>query len=189
MNDTAINKKGATATGKSKIWSMSLVAVFAALIVICSWISIPFAIPFTLQTFAVFCTLGVVGSKRGLFSILVYILLGAVGVPVFAGFTGGLGILAGATGGYIIGFIFMPPVYMLIIKLFGNKIWSMAVGMALGLAVCYAFGTVWYSYLTAAPFVAALGYCVVPFIAIDIVKMVLSIFISRRVGKYVKTLD
>ena len=70
---------------------MTLIAMFAVLMAVCSWISIPTQVPFTLQTFAVFCTLGVLGGKRGFFAVLVYVLLGAVGVPVFAGFTGGIG--------------------------------------------------------------------------------------------------
>ena len=76
-------------------------ALFAALIAICSWISIPTAVPFTLQTFAVFLALGVLGGKLGTLSVAVYLLLGAVGLPVFAGFQGGLGALLGATGGYL----------------------------------------------------------------------------------------
>ena len=80
-------------------------ALFAALIAICSWISIPTAVPFTLQTFAVFLALGVLGGKLGTLSVAVYLLLGAVGLPVFAGFQGGLGALLGATGGYLAGFL------------------------------------------------------------------------------------
>ena len=82
-------------------------ALFAALIAICSWISIPTAVPFTLQTFAVFLALGVLGGKLGTLSVAVYLLLGAVGLPVFAGFQGGLGALLGATGGYL------APTYLL----------------------------------------------------------------------------
>lgn len=74
--------------------------VFAVLIAICSWISIPMTVPFTLQTFAVFLAVGVLGGKRGSLAVLIYILLGAVGIPVFAGFSGGIGVLLGNTGGY-----------------------------------------------------------------------------------------
>ena len=84
---------------------MVYIAVFAVLIAICSWISIPTTVPFTLQTFAVFLAVGVLGGKRGSLSVLIYILLGAVGIPVFAGFSGGFGILLGQTGGYIVGFL------------------------------------------------------------------------------------
>ena len=90
-----------------RVVDLTYMAVCAALIAVCSWISIPAAVPFTLQTFAVFCVLGLLGGKRGTVSILVYILLGAIGLPVFSGFNGGIGALLGTTGGYIIGFIFV----------------------------------------------------------------------------------
>ena len=80
---------------------LAYVAVCAVLMAVCSWISIPAAVPFTLQTFAVFCSLGFLGGKRGTAAILVYLLLGALGIPVFAGFSGGIGILFGTTGGYL----------------------------------------------------------------------------------------
>ena len=90
---------------------MALGAVFIA---ICSWISIPAAVPFTMQTFAAFFVLSALGGKRGTITILTYIFLGAVGVPVFAQFTSGIGILLGNTGGYIVGFIFIGLNYRLI---------------------------------------------------------------------------
>ena len=93
-------------TNKLKTKDIVFIGIFAALMAICSWISIPTTVPFTLQTFAVFMAVGVLGGKRGTLSVLVYILLGAIGVPVFAGFAGGLGILTGSTGGYILGFLF-----------------------------------------------------------------------------------
>ncbi|MBR6474866.1 MAG: biotin transporter BioY, partial [Lachnospiraceae bacterium] len=86
-------------------------AIGAALIAACSWITIPFMVPFTLQTFAVFTIVGLLGGRKGFLSILVYILLGAVGLPVFSGFKGGIGVLAGTTGGYIIGFLFIALIY------------------------------------------------------------------------------
>ena len=85
---------------------MIYIAMFAIIIAICSWISVPATVPFTLQTFGVFVTVGVLGGKRGSLSVLVYLLLGVIGVPVFAGFSGGLGVLLGSTGGYIIGLLF-----------------------------------------------------------------------------------
>ena len=87
-----------TAT-KTKTYDLAYIAIFAVLIAICSWISIPATVPFTLQTFGVFIAAGVLGGKRGTLSVLVFILLGAVGIPVFANFSGGIGVLAGPTGG------------------------------------------------------------------------------------------
>ena len=87
---------------KLSITSMIYIALMAVIITICSWISIPGPVPFTLQTFAVFTALLLLGTRDGLISIVVYLLLGAVGVPVFSGFSGGIGHLLGPTGGYLI---------------------------------------------------------------------------------------
>ena len=84
---------------------MVYISFFAIVIAIGSWISIPTMIPFTLQTFAVFITVGILGGKRGAAAVSLYILLGVVGIPVFAGFKGGIGVLLGNTGGYILGFL------------------------------------------------------------------------------------
>ena len=94
------------AASKSKTYDLVYIAVFAVLMAVCSWISVPTAVPFTLQTFAVFMAVGVLGGRRGTMAVALYIILGAVGVPVFAGMTGGIGILTGTTGGYIVGFLF-----------------------------------------------------------------------------------
>ena len=124
-------------TSKQK-WAardMAYVAIFAVTIAICSWISIPTTVPFTLQTFAVFLAVAVLGGRRGTFAVLVYILLGAVGLPVFAGFSGGLGALLGTTGGYIIGFFFSALLYWAMTKVLGEKTPVMVVAMVLGLIV------------------------------------------------------
>ena len=97
------------------------IALGAVLISICSWISIPTTVPFTMQTFAEFFVLSALGGKRGTVAIIVYILLGAVGIPVFSNFTSGIGILLGNTGGYIVGFVFMGLVYWLFVHYSGKK--------------------------------------------------------------------
>ena len=89
---------------KFKAKDLCYTALMAVLISVCSWISIQTVVPFTMQTFAVFCALELLGGTRGTMAVAVYLLLGAVGVPVFAGFTGGVGILFGTTGGYLLGF-------------------------------------------------------------------------------------
>ena len=129
--------------GKKKFEPLDLayMGMFVALMAICSWISIPTAVPFTLQTFAVFMTVAVLGVFRGTAAILVYILLGMAGVPVFAGFSGGYGAVVGLTGGYIVGFIFTALITGGIMEAFGKKIPVMVIAMLLGLAACYAFGT------------------------------------------------
>ena len=167
------------------------IALFAVLITVCSWISIPAVVPFTLQTFAVFCTVGFLGGKRASLSIVVYILLGVVGAPVFAGFTGGIGILFGTTGGYIFGFIFLALTYWLITKLFGSKTVVVVIAMILGLLVLYLFGTAWFMVVYAhgtgpVGFMTALGWCVFPFIIPDLIKMVLATVLVKRLARYVK---
>ena len=82
---------------------MAFIAAMSAVIAVCAWITIPLAVPFTLQIFGVFMALRLLGGKKGTLSILVYIALGAVGLPVFSGFQGGIGVLAGPTGGDIAG--------------------------------------------------------------------------------------
>lgn len=176
---------------KMKTIDLVYMALGAVIITVCSWISIPTTVPFTMQTFAVFCVLGLLGGKRGTISILVYILLGAVGVPVFAGFSGGFGIIIGPTGGYIVAFVLMGLLYWLIEALFGSKLYIRIIAMLAGLLVCYAFGTAWFMVVYArqtGPMTlgAALASCVVPFIIPDLIKMALAILITSRVGKYLK---
>ena len=178
-----------TAT-KTKTYDLAYKAIFAVLIAICSWISIPAAVPFTLQTFGVFIAVGVLGGKRGSLSVLVFILLGAIGIPVFANFSGGIGVLAGPTGGYIIGFLFSALLMWAMEKLPGKKSVMQIVSMIAGLIVCYAFGTVWFVIVYGRMngpigFTAALASCVVPFIIPDIIKIALAYVLSRKLRKYV----
>ena len=167
---------------------LAYVAVCAALMAVCSWISIPATVPFTLQTFAVFCSLGLLGGRRGTAAILVYLLLGALGVPVFAGFSGGIGILFGTTGGYLLGFILMGLVYWLGERLSMDSRIIRIISMVLGLLLCYAFGTAWFMFVYARQTGAialgtALAWCVVPFLLPDLVKMALALLLSGRLRK------
>lgn len=178
------------AVQRSKTYDTVYIAVFAVIMAICSWISIPAAVPFTLQTFGVFIAVGVLGGKRGSLSVLVFILLGAIGIPVFANFSGGIGVLAGPTGGYIIGFLFSALLMWAMEKLPGKKSVMQIVSMIAGLIVCYAFGTVWFVIVYGRMngpigFTAALASCVVPFIIPDIIKIALAYVLSRKLRKYV----
>lgn len=168
---------------------MTLCALFTAIIAVCSQISVPMTVPFTMQTFAIFCTLGILGGKRGTISIALYVILGTLGIPVFAEFTGGFGIVLGATGGYIIGFVPMALIYWAAEKLFGKNLPVVIASMAVGLLVLYAFGTLWFMLVytkntEAVDFFTALKWCVLPFIVPDAVKAALAVFISGRVSKY-----
>ncbi|MBO6092125.1 MAG: biotin transporter BioY [Oscillospiraceae bacterium] len=172
-----------------RVVDLTYMAICSALIAICSWISIPTTVPFTLQTFAVFCVLELLGGKRGTVSICIFILLGAIGIPVFTGFRGGIGVLLGTTGGYIVGFIFMGLIYWLSETLFGEKLVVRFAAMAVGLIVCYTFGTAWFLFVYARSSGAigvgtALSWCVFPFVLPDLVKMALAITLSGRIKKY-----
>lgn len=173
---------------RGKTYDMVYIAVFAVVMAICSWISIPATVPFTLQTFGVFLAVGVLGGKRGTLSILVYILLGAVGVPVFAGFSGGIGSLFCNAGGYIIGFLVGALVMWGMEKVMGRKTWALAVQMVVGLIVCYAFGTAWFMIMytrSAGPvgLVTVLGWCVFPFIIPDLIKIVVALGLTKSLKK------
>ena len=179
------------ARDNSKVLDLVYIAIGAALIAICSWISIPTAVPFTLHTFAVFFVLLALGGERGTLATLVYVLLGAVGVPVFAGFSGGIGVLLGNTGGYIIGFLFTGLIYILFTKFFKKNIVMKVVALVLGLAVCYAFGTAWFMHVYMKSsgevgLLTVLGWCVFPFIVPDLLKLALAVVISKRIEPVIK---
>lgn len=166
-------------------------AIGAALIAVCAWISIPADVPFTLQTFAIFAVCGLLGGRRGTVSVLVYLLLGAVGIPVFAGFSGGVGCLLGSTGGYLVGFLFTALVMWAMERLMGKKLWVLALSMLLGLVVCYAFGTVWFILVYARTtgeigLLTALGWCVFPYVLPDLIKMALALVLCRRLAGVLK---
>lgn len=172
---------------RSKTYDTVYIAIFAVLIAICSWISIPMTVPFTPQTFGVFLAVGILGGKRGTLSVLVYILLGTIGIPVFSGFTGGIGVLLGTTGGYILGFLGSALVMWGLEKVIGRKTWALAVQMVTGLLVCYAFGTAWFMVVYAKNSGAVglgtvLGWCVIPFIIPDLIKIACALMLSKRLS-------
>ena len=177
-------------TTRENTRDMVYIAMFAVLIAVCSWISVPATVPFTLQTFGVFVTVGVLGGKRGSLSVLVYLLLGMIGVPVFAGFSGGIGYLLGSTGGYIIGFLFSALVMWGMEIAFGKSRFVLVLSMILGLMVCYLFGTIWfmtvYARTTGAIGVmTALGWCVFPYIIPDGIKIVLAMILCKKVAQII----
>lgn len=176
---------------KLKTVDLALCALFAAILAVCAWITIPFGpVPFTLQTFGVFAVLGILGSKRGTISILVYLLLGAVGLPVFSGFHGGVGALFGVTGGYLIGFLFTGAAVWLSEKWFGDGFWSFTISAIIGLLLCYAFGTAWFMVVynnggNSITLGAALGMCVIPFLLPDAIKLAVALLLRGRLKKLV----
>lgn len=181
-----------TAAAKKRFSTRDLVyvAVFAALMAICAWISIPTTVPFTLQTMGVFLAVGLLGGRRGSLAVFVYLLLGAVGAPVFSGFTGGIGSLVGTTGGYILGFLLCALTMWAVEAALGKSLWALGLGMVLGLIVCYAFGTAWYMVLYTqangpVSLWAVLGWCVFPFLIPDFLKMALALAITARLRRHI----
>lgn len=172
---------------QSKTHSMVYIALCAGLMAVCSWISVPTAVPFTLQTFGVFTVVGILGGRRGTLAVLLYILLGAVGLPVFAGFTSGIGVLMGTTGGYIVGFLFSALAMWGMERLPGPRRAVLVASMVAGLVVCYTFGTAWFMavYTRASGAVSlgtVLGWCVLPFVLPDLIKIALAMVVTDRVG-------
>ncbi len=181
----------ANRTDKLRTYDMVLIAMFAVLMAVCSWISIPIEVPFTLQTFGLFLTVGVLGGKRGTFAILIYILLGAIGVPVFSGFSSGLGVLMGTTGGYIAGFLLSGLAMWGLERMIGRKTWALALSMVCAMIIYFSFGTVWfmavYTQSTGAVgLTAVLSWCVIPFIVPDLLKMALALMLSNKLRRIMK---
>lgn len=167
------------------------IALMAVLIAVCAWISIPSAVPFTLQTMAVFLAPSLLGAKRGFFAVLVYILLGTVGIPVFAGFKGGIGALLGSTGGYIVGFLILTLFYWLVTAKLGETLPVQIAALAVGMLLCYAFGSAWYMvvYLkTTGPvgLMTVLGWCVFPFLLPDGIKLAVALLLARKLRPQLK---
>lgn len=170
-------------TEKSKFFnvrSMVFMAIFAALICVAAPYAIPMPgmVPISLGTFAIYLTGAVLGGKRGTVSVCVYILLGAVGLPVFTGFAGGFAKLMGPTGGYIIGYIPLVLLTGIFSEMPSKKHWTMPLGMVIGTVVMYAFGTAWFMIMNSAPFGTAIMSCVVPFLIGDSIKIILSSLIA-----------
>ena len=167
-----------------QIKKMALCAMFSALLCISAWLAIPIGqISITLQTLVIFLCLGLLGGKYGSISIFVYLLLGAVGLPVFSGFQGGMGPLLGTTGGYIWGFLVMGLVYWLITGIWKNNRFSPVLAMLTGLLLCYTLGTLWYGYLYAQgnTLWLILLQCVVPYVLPDMVKLFFAVYLTKRI--------
>ena len=160
-----------------KTRNMVLSALFAALLAICAWISLPLGpINFTLQTFGIFLALLILGGKWGSVSILIYIALGAMGLPVFSGFQGGISAITGPTGGCIIGFMLTALLYWLAEAALGQRLYVKIPVLILGLAICYLCGWLWYSQFSPMNFFV---WCI-PYILPDAGKLALAFLLSRR---------
>ena len=182
------------------IRDLALISVSAALITICSWISIPLGpVPFTLQTLGILAVMLTIGGRRGTIAVLVYLALGACGVPVFAGFKGGIVSFIGPTGGFLIGFVIAALVYWLLEKALFKRLMNTPVktwifgllGFVIFEVVMYVIGVIWFMTVYAAQtgpvgLATVMGWCVIPFIIPDIVKMIVAVLIGERASKLIR---
>ena len=170
-----------------KTKDMTVIAVMAALICVAGPLTVAIGpIPLSLCTFAVYMAGAVLGAKLGPLAVAVYLLIGAVGVPVFSGFSGGLQKLVGVTGGYLIGYLACAWLTGLGVKPGQTEPgprWRLPAFMLLGTAVLYAVGTAWFMIQTGNGLVASLGLCVVPFLPGDAVKIAAASILAWPVRK------
>lgn len=151
---------------------MVYMAIFAAIICIAAPVSVQIGpIPITLATFAIYLAGAILGGKRGMIAVIVYIMLGAVGLPVFSNFNGGFTALLGPTGGYIIGYIPLVLLTGIFSDMNSKKHWTMIIGMLLGTVALYTFGTAWFMIMTGSSLGRALALCALPFIPGDALKI------------------
>lgn len=151
-------------------------------------LNIPFIspVPISLGMLGVYLAVSILGMKAGTLSVAVYIILGFIGIPVFTNFTGGVSKLLGPTGGYIIGYIFMALICGFFMDRWESRFWVCFLGMVLGTAVCYLFGTVWLAFQMSLTFPQALASGVLPYIPFDLAKLLLALILGRQVRKRLK---
>ena len=177
---------------RSEVRELVLAGLFAALTAVGAFLRFPLGtMSVTLQFFFTAMAGVLLGPKWGAASQGVYVALGLVGLPVFAGFSSGAAALLGPTGGFLVGFLASALVYWGVTAKWGKSLLGMALAMGLGLVVCYAFGTVWFLLVytgggSAATLLGALTLCVFPYILPDLGKIALALVLTRRVGKYVR---
>lgn len=186
MNDASISTQPKSVFSVKQI---ALVGLMAAIICVLA----PFALPIpispvqiTLGTLAIYFVLTVLGLKLGTISVVVYILLGLAGLPVFAGFTGGAGKLLGPSGGYILGYIFMALICGFFIDKWDNNVFLSFLGFLLGTAVLYLFGSLWLTYQTTVTLSQAIVAYVLPYIPGDLIKLILAMILGRQVRMRLK---
>ena len=167
---------------KSTVFNMTSCALMAALMCVLCPVSVPIGpIPISLSILVILLTVYVLGTWRALVSYTVYLLLGAVGMPVFSGFQGGLAKLAGPTGGYLAGFWLMILVAGIIMEKGKRNLLVTILGMLVGVAIDYAVGTAWFVFQTESTVVHALDVCVYPFIPFDVAKIVIAVLLGSVV--------
>lgn len=179
-------------TRHERIVEIVKVALMAALISVLGPIAVPLPftpVPISLGILAVYISSYLLGAKTGTLSVIIYILVGLAGLPVFSGYAGGAAKLVGPTGGYIIGFIFVALIGGLFADRFENKFFIPLLGMALGTAVCYLFGTLWLAYQMSLTFKQALVAGVIPYVGFDCAKMVIAVLLGKQVKPLISRIE
>ena len=197
VSESAGKMVGKSADKKSFLSTkeITVIAMMVAFIAVASQVVVPFGpVPFTLQTMAVFIVSYWLGFKRGVIAVASYIILGAIGCPVFAQMSGGIGVIVGSTGGFIIGFIIIAiAVGGITSKIKSDNqlinIVIAVVSMLIGDVLCFSVGTVQFMFVTNMSLKLALTYCVIPFIVPDLIKMVVATIFVNRVKKYARFFD
>ena len=168
----------------NKTRMMTETALMAAVLCILGPLALPIGpVPISLATFGILLSAYVMGPIKSAISCLIYLTVGAIGLPVFSGFQGGFAKLAGPTGGYLLGYLFLALIAGWFIHHFNNKTWMQFIGMCLGTAVLYAIGTFWLAHVAGLSFREALAAGVLPFIPGDIVKMIVAIALGKTLNR------
>lgn len=170
---------------RNKTYKLVLCAIFTAIICVFSQIVIPLgAVPLNLATFAIILCGGVLGIKYGTTATLLYVFIGVIGIPVFAGFKGGAGVLIGPTGGFIIGYLFMALLSGIAFRKKRSILITVLILCAAN-TMCYIFGTYWYMLITKTGLLSAISACVLPFIPGDAVKVAIAYPVIVKIKKQI----
>lgn len=165
---------------------MTRIALFSAILCVISPFTIPVGVvPISLATLGVYFAAAVLEPMSATLSVLIYVLLGAVGLPVFSGLRGGVSVIAGPTGGFIVGYIVCAFLASLLIHKYKNKALA-PVWFIIATAVLYIIGTVWFMVVMKQSLAAAIGACVLPFLIGDAVKIIIVSLFNAKFTKYIK---
>ena len=169
---------------KKRLVAALEISLMSALTVVSSWISIPTSPPITLQLFAILLSLYLLGGRGGVVTVVLYLSIGALGLPVFSGFSGGVGYILGASGGYLFGFLFGAVIYWILEKPLSFLKHYKIILSAILIIIVYIFGTLWFALVyasgSASGIFALLSVCVLPYIIPDAAKLVLALAIYER---------
>lgn len=168
--------------------SVTQISLGAALLSVSAWISFGAPVAVTMQTFSLSLLLILLGGKKGSAITLLYLALGAIGIPVFSGFRGGIGHIFSESGGFIFGFLLFSLTYLLVTNFFGDGTLPSSVALVLGALLLYATGTLWYAarFSGGESLGAIISVAVLPYVPFDAIKITLALIVGKRLKKYIK---